>query len=167
MCLILRQRIKRARSKTSVFFLPSFLLGRILLQFWPLSRCYFADQAGFFVLVCFFPVTVCLICRDFLHEVLISFFVSARCLWNRKVDFVEGERLISKRSASLHFKSFSVAITIDSTYSLLKMKETWQSTSMIMSLPELRQLRGFLLPYLAVFLFVYVNMVQLSGWVLV
>lgn len=51
---------------------------------------------------------------------------------------------------------------IDSIYSLLKMKKTWQSTFLIVSLPVLKQLRDFLILYLAVFLFVYSSMAQLS-----
>jgi len=38
---------------------------------------------------CFFPVTVLLIPGDFPHVVLISFFISAKYLWNRQLDFIE------------------------------------------------------------------------------
>lgn len=37
----------------------------------------------------FFPVTVLLIPGDFPHVVLIYFFISARYLWNRQIDFTE------------------------------------------------------------------------------
>lgn len=37
----------------------------------------------------FFPVTVLLILGDFLHVALIFFFMSARYLWNRQIDFIE------------------------------------------------------------------------------
>lgn len=44
------------------------------------------------------------------------------------------------------------------------MKKTWAKHFLIMSLPVLKQLRGFLILYLAVFLFVYGSMVQLSDY---
>lgn len=79
-CLICRQVTTRVRSKDFVFLLQCVLLGRVVLQFWPPSRCCFADQA---VLSCL------LIPRDFPHVVLTSLFVCARYLWHRWIHFIE------------------------------------------------------------------------------
>lgn len=53
-CLICRQLTTRIRSEDFVFLLQCVLLGRVVLQFWPPSRCYFADQAvlSFFLWQC-------------------------------------------------------------------------------------------------------------------
>lgn len=109
----------------------------------------------------FFCVTVLLIPGDSAHAVLISFFISARYLWNRRIDFREKAGGLFRRG------QLPPVLNLDECcyycgFHLFSIKNEKDSAKhfLIMSLPVLKQLRGFLIPYLAVFLFVYVQTVS-------
>lgn len=106
----------------------------------------------------FFPVTVLLVPGDFPHAVLISFSISARYLQNRQIGFREKAGGLFRRG------QLPPVLNLDECcyyyrFHLFSIKNEKDSAKhfLIMSLPVLKHLRGFLILYLAVFLFVYVQ----------
>lgn len=80
MCLICRQLTTRVRSKDFVFLLQC-LTGKSCPSILTSLQMLLCRSGSTF----FFPVPVLLIPRDFLHVVL-TLFVSARCVWDRWID---------------------------------------------------------------------------------
>lgn len=108
----------------------------------------------------FFPVTVLLIPGGILHVVLISFFISARCLWNGQIDFIEKAGGLFRRG------QLPLVLNLDECcyyyiYSLLKMKDLAKHFFDHVSSCT-KAAKRLLILYWVVFLFVYGSMVQLS-----
>lgn len=93
----------------------------------------------------FFPVRGFQIPRDFLHVVLISVFISARYLWNRQIDFTEKAGGLFRRGQHPLVLNLDECCYYCRFHFIKNEKDLAKHFFLIVSLPVLKWLRGFLI----------------------